>query len=76
MAESLPLDEVPGLTPSFEEWDVRRYWEWEEQIARPALEAEGWTVGDFVTLEGDSFGPLIRGVTCWKHGRRVRFWYG
>ena len=62
--------------PRFDDWDVARYWEWEQKIAQPALEAAGWTVLRWYSIEKDSFGPLQRGAVCEKSGRQVIFYYG
>jgi hypothetical protein len=40
----------------------RQYWRWEEQIAQPALEALGYKVVSWYTVDGDACGPLVRGV--------------
>lgn len=72
----LPLEEHFTIAPCFDAWDVRRYWEWEEKVARPVMEAAGWEVGQFYSTEQDSFGPLGRAVTALKDGHEVRFYYG
>ena len=53
------------------------YWDWEAEIAKPALEALGYTEVTFNDGERDSFGPLTRivGVTH-KSGRRHYLIYG
>ena len=37
------------------------YWKWEELVKQFLLNS-GYKVGDFYTIERDSFGPLVRGV--------------
>lgn len=37
------------------------YWKWEDQV-RIVLQDEGHHVSKFFTIDGDSFGPLVRGV--------------
>ena len=71
----IELHEVPGVT-SFDAYPVTEYRRWEEEVARPALEAAGWKVGPFYTSEGDSFGPLIRSVVCRRGAEEQGFFYG
>ena len=54
----------------------RDYWKWEEQIAQPRLEALGFTVNRWYTIDGDSFGPLVRGVNVVKDGDKQTLSYG
>ncbi len=62
-----PLPEVQPDLGSFGAGECHR---WEDEVVRPALEAQGWKVLDFVSVSGG-----FRAATCSKHGRRVRFWY-
>lgn len=53
------------------------YTDWEEDIARPAIEAAGYRDVVFYDIERDSFGPLIRGVRAIDaNGEAKRFFYG
>ena len=51
------------------------YWEWEDNIAKPALLTLGYTAVTFSDGERDSFGPLSRVVTCTLSGTKVQFFY-
>ncbi len=53
-----------------------RYRNWEEKVAEPRLKVLGYEVHDWITTDGDSFGPLCREVHCSKDGRAYTFWYG
>lgn len=56
---------------------VKNYFDWEQNIAKPAMQAKGFTDISFYTAEGDSFGPLIRGVRCKdSKGNEFKFYYG
>lgn len=57
-------------------FDSRRYLEWERDVATPALEAMGYRVSNWRTTDGDSFGPLVRGVTLKKDGHAEDYFYG
>lgn len=49
----------------------------EEKILKPMLEKEGLQKIHFYTMEGDSFGPLVRGCRATtKDGKGVVFVYG
>lgn len=49
---------------------------WEERVARPALQELGYTNIYFIDGERDSFGPLSRIACCEKNGIAKRFVYG
>jgi hypothetical protein len=52
------------------------YWEWEDKIAKPALEVLGYERVTFHMGERDSFGPLSRKVRAYKEGVCHEFIYG
>jgi len=58
------------------------FWKWEQIVAIPSLISRGYTVVTnnykmtFCTLEGDSCGPLTRGVVVEKDGVKSMAWYG
>lgn len=54
----------------------RNYSLWETQIAAPILEADGFEVGHWYSIEEDSFGPLVRGVSLTKEGITEDYFYG
>lgn len=55
----------------------KNFLDWECNIAKPAMEAKGFTAISFYTHEGDSCGPLIRGVRCKdSKGTSCKFFYG
>ena len=56
--------------------DSKRYREWEEEIAAPALLNRGYVASNWRTLDGDSFGPLVRAVTLSKNGVSKTYTYG
>ena len=57
--------------------DSKDYWKWENIIAIPLLKFLGYTIlKPFQTLEGDSCGPLSRGVRVMKNGVTSILWYG
>ncbi len=41
--------------------DYKRYWIWEEKVST-WLKNNGHKIGRWVTTDGDSFGPLVRGI--------------
>lgn len=50
---------------------------WEEWVANPALKSRGYKVlGHWYTVDGDSFGPLVRGVMVEKDGEKKELTYG
>ncbi len=51
------------------------YFDWEDEIAKPALEALGYSHVKFRTGDGDSFGPLTRIVSATKDGITYQFMY-
>lgn len=57
-------------------FDSHAYWRWEDDIATPALKARGFEVGRWWTIDGDSFGPLVRGVRLTKDGATHTYSYG
>lgn len=53
------------------------YWKWEDNIALPRLKELGYEIiRGFKTWDGDSFGPLTRGVLIKKDGVQMEAWYG
>lgn len=67
------LDEII----SFDGFCFAAYFAGEKDILKPQLERMGYTRIRFFTLEGDSFGPLIRGCNCVDStGVERRFFYG
>jgi hypothetical protein len=71
------LLEVLGDVPMTDYCGQRgTYTRWEEQIARPRLKALGFAVQGFRTLDGDSFGPLVRAVVVSKGGCVTVLSYG
>ena len=54
----------------------KTYWDWEREVAIPAMKAEGYTDITFHTGESDSFGPLSRIAIAYKDGQRIKFFYG
>lgn len=49
---------------------------WETDVATPALRASGYEPSGWCTTDGDSFGPLVRGVTLTKDGVSKDYFYG
>jgi hypothetical protein len=59
------------------EFRDQRWYTWECNVAIPRLKALGYTIlKPFTTLEGDSCGPLSRGVRVMKNGVTSILWYG
>jgi len=54
----------------------REYWKWEQQVAAPELVKLGYEVQSWIMLDGDSFGPLVRGVYLKKDGVAQLYAYG
>ena len=52
------------------------YWNWEDKIATPALEALGYKVIRWYSEDSDSFGPLVRAVKVEKDGAKQVLQYG
>ena len=75
MSAHCDLLEVLG-TVSMEGYCSSSYWEWEANIAKPALSVLGYTDIKFYNGEVDSFGPLSRIVRCIKDGVSVQLMYG
>lgn len=69
-------DAFPDLPTEGNHYCGREYWKWESDVAKPAIEAAGFTDIHFFSVEEDSFGPLIRGVTAIKNGIRHEWEYG
>lgn len=62
---------------SFEGFSFADYWNGEQNILKPQLEALGYTDIRFSTAEGDSFGPLIRVCRCIDpEGNPRKYFYG
>jgi hypothetical protein len=55
---------------------TKYYWDWENNIATPALVARGYKVIRWYSSESDSFGPLSRNVDVEKDGVKEVLWYG
>ena len=80
----IDLLDIIGHDKANHSWYCNRscYWQWELQIAIPALLGLGFKVVvnnysmAFHTLEGDSCGPLSRGVVVEKDGVKSTAWYG
>lgn len=71
------FDDFPNLPTEGEpEYCGRSYWEWEDKVCKPALEAAGHTRVRFRMIEQDSFGPLIRGIRADKDGKTHSWFYG
>lgn len=49
---------------------------WEQDIATPELIKQGFEVGSWWTVDGDSFGPLVRAVELTKDGEKKVYTYG
>lgn len=50
--------------------------DWEKNVARRLLADNNVDVGRFFTAEGDSFGPLVRGVRLYFNTKIVTAYYG
>lgn len=62
---------------SGEEFDFDKWYEHEDTVLRPQLEAAGFYGIYFTMGEADSFGPLSRKVTCIDNtGMPRKFIYG
>lgn len=70
------LDVITVDTSDASHFCDREYWLWENNIAKPALEALGYTHISFSDGERDSFGPLTRIVWTQKDNASVKFIYG
>ncbi|SEA87842.1 hypothetical protein [Rubrimonas cliftonensis] len=56
--------------------DANRYEDWERDVATPALQTLGFTVGRWRDGERDSFGPLTRLVPLSRDGHTGLYVYG
>jgi len=76
--KELDLMEVLGDDVSLtHHCDSRLYYNWEVNVAIPLLKEKGYKIeGPFYTLEGDSFGPLSRGIRVSRDGTHYIAWYG
>lgn len=77
----LPDDDLFSLLPKEAAnhpdcFDSTYYSRWEREIATPALRAAGYEPSGWHTTDGDSFGPLVRGVTLTKDGISKEYFYG
>jgi hypothetical protein len=67
----------PTAFKQFDSKTGKYYWDWEKEIAEPALKAKGMEPISWYTGEGDSFGPLSRVVIVrGPDGKRSQYWYG
>lgn len=66
-------DEIANHPACF---DSKRYREWEDEIAYPALLNRGYVATNWRTTDGDSFGPLVRAVDLTKNGKTETYYYG
>lgn len=53
-----------------------KYIEWENKVASPKLVEAGYHLTYWRTTDGDSFGPLVRGMIATKDGQKVLITYG
>lgn len=58
--------------------DSMNYKVWEDDVAIPALREKGYIINNqgFHTREGDSFGPLSRGIFISRDKTQYLAWYG
>jgi hypothetical protein len=54
----------------------KNYWIWEQNVAEPALILAGFKIGKWQTLDGDSYGPLVRGIKVVKDNNPFMATYG
>lgn len=77
---SISLLEIidPELTKKPFFCDPVNYRIWEDLVAIPTLKEQGYVVGNqgFHTREGDSFGPLSRGIFISSDKTHYLAWYG
>lgn len=52
------------------------YWRWEQDVAQPIIEQQGYRVLRWFSTDQDSFGPLVRAVEVEKDDEVKRFSYG
>ena len=75
LANNIPELELPS--EFWSRFSFEDYHRDEQQLLKPALEAQGFTNVVFSMGEQDSFGPLSRVVTCEdKTGKTRYFVYG
>jgi hypothetical protein len=69
---------VDDLDPNADYTDYceRDYSLWEDNVVAPLLRKHGFNIGKFFTVEGDSFGPQVRGVKVFFDDQTVVFYYG
>ena len=74
----LPTGKGTGFGVSYRDsGGGKTYYDWEDEIATPALKKLDYTVGIWKNAERDSFGPLSREITVTtKTGQRLKVWYG
>lgn len=60
------IEEIGHDATEYPNYCGERYWDWEQQVADNRLRDNGWTVKRWYTIEGDSFGPTIRGCDAWR----------
>lgn len=70
------LDAINVDTSDSSHFCDREYYLWEDNIAKPALEALGYKDIVFADGERDSFGPLTRIVYAKKDDISIKFIYG
>ena len=56
--------------------DTYAYRQWEQEVARPALEAAGFRLLHWSTGERDSFGPLSRVCHAVRGNQNFQLFYG
>lgn len=66
----------PSAMKGYEPKSGKFYWDWEKEVAQPALEKLGYKVILCTDGERDSFGPLSRVFLATKDGVRVKIMYG
>jgi hypothetical protein len=65
-------DIVPGISIDYKQWAQS-----ERDVITPALVSAGYSVGNWFTAEGDSFGPLCRAARATSpDGELVTVFYG
>jgi hypothetical protein len=70
------FDDFPDIPETKDYCDSRTYMVWEQDVAKPYIEAKGYTGVTFHMIEEDSFGPLIRAVKAKKDGVEYEWHYG
>jgi hypothetical protein len=69
------FDVIPQSLAAGHDYCGEFYWQWEDLVAKPALEAAGYERVTFHMGERDSFGPLSRIVRAYKGGACHEFIY-